>query len=118
MVGNASRGSLVEGCVVREAGHHAFVPHASHGVTFRDCVAHDTMSSAYWWDPGAGNATRDAVLDRCVASNVHTDGTDFRLSAFWLGQGEGNVAIGCVAVGVLGNKNASGFQWPEDAGTE
>ena len=116
MAGNGSRGSLVEGCVVREAGHHAFVPHASHGVTFRDCVAHDTMSSAYWWDPGAGNATRDAVFDRCVSSYVHTDGPAFRLSAFWLGHGEGNVAKGCVAVGVLGDKTASGFQWPEDPG--
>ena len=116
MAGNASRGSLVEGCVVRQAGHHAFVPHGSHGVTIRDCVAHDVMSSAYWWDPGPGNATRDAVIDRCVASYVHTDGPDFRLSAFWLGHGEGNVARGCVAVGVAGERTSSGFQWPEDPG--
>ncbi|MGH2726457.1 MAG: hypothetical protein ACRDKS_05725 [Actinomycetota bacterium] len=116
MVGNASRGSLVEGAVVRQAGHHGFVNHASHGVTFRDCVAHDTMSQAFWWDPGEGNATRDGLWDRCLSSLVHTDGNEFRLSGFWLGHGEGNRAIGCVAVGVQGSKNASGFQWPESPG--
>ena len=116
MVGDYSRGSLVEGCVVREAGHHGFVPHASNGVTFRDCVTHDTMSAAYWWDPGPGNATKDAFFDRCVASYLHTDGNDYRLSAFWLGHGEGNTAHGCVGVGVVGGKNSSGFQWPESPG--
>ena len=117
MVGNASRGSLVEGAVARDVGHHSFVPHASHGVTFRDCVAHNTMNPAFWWDPGAGNATRDALFDRCVSSLVHTDGAgEFRLSGFWLGHGEGNVARGCVAVGTRGSKNASGFQWPESPG--
>jgi hypothetical protein len=30
-----------------------------------------------------------------------------------LGKGEGNKCIGCVAVGVQGNKSASGFTWPE-----
>jgi hypothetical protein len=116
MVGNASRGSLVEGAVVRDAGHHAFVAHASHGVTFRDCVSHNTMDEAYWWDPGAGNATRDVLYDRCVASLVHTNDNEFRLAGFWLGHGEGNRAIGCVATGIDGQKNAAGFSWPENPG--
>ena len=49
--GEASRGSLVEGVVVRDAGNHAFVPHGSHGITFRDTIAFNTLNAAYWWDP-------------------------------------------------------------------
>lgn len=116
MVGGHSRGSLVEGSVVRDAGFHAFVPHASDGVTFKDCVSHNTMGDAYWWDPGEGNATRDALYDRCVASLVHDTGNDFRLTGFWLGHGIGNTARGCVAVGVAGRKSAAGFLWPEKPG--
>ena len=118
MVGDHSRGSLVEGAVVTSAGHHAYVAHASHGVTFRDCVSHNTMSAAYWWDPGPENVTRDVFYDRCVASKVDT-GTagQFRHAAFGLGFGGSNSAHGCVAVGVTGSKNASGFIWPEPSGS-
>jgi hypothetical protein len=119
MVGDYSRGSLVQGAVIRDAGHHAFVAHASHGVTFRDCVSHDTMSAAYWWDPGPENVTRDVLYDRCVASLVDT-GTagQFRHTGFGLGFGGGNSARGCVAVGVTGARNASGFMWPEPTGSD
>jgi hypothetical protein len=76
------------------------------------------MDEAYWWDPGAGNATRDVLYDRCVASLVHTNASDFRLAGFWLGHGEGNRARDCVAVGVEGSKSSSGFTWPEHPGTK
>lgn len=118
IVGGNARGSLVQGVVVRDTGHHAFVPHASDGVTFRDCIAHDVMEEAYWWDPGPGNATQDVLYDRCVASNVRTDPDfrGFRLAGFWLGHGVGNRMRDCVAVGVRGAVSSSGFIWPEGSG--
>lgn len=117
VVGDNARGSLVEGVVVRDTGHHAFVPHASNGVTLRNCIAHDVMEEAYWWDPGAGNATDDVLYDRCVASAVRTDPDfrGFRLAGFWLGHGDGNRLRDCVAVGVSGAVTSSGFVWPENA---
>ena len=56
--GEASRGTLVEGVVVRDAGNHAFVPHGSNGITFRDTIAFNTLNAAYWWGIPPVNASR------------------------------------------------------------
>lgn len=120
MAGDATRGTLVAGAVVRDCGSHAYVPHASHGITFRSCISHDTMDDAYWWDaaPDTRNdqkATHRLTYEACIASRVTTDPPfrGFRLTGFSLGRGHGNRALGCVAVGIQGNVNASGFLWPE-----
>ena len=111
--GNASRGSTVEGVVVRESGAHAFVPHSSHGITMRDCIAHRIVGAAYWWDPQ--DVTNDLIWERCAAMDIRAgEGGFTRLTAFMLGEGEGLMAQGCVAVGVIGGKNSSGFIWPKD----
>jgi hypothetical protein len=110
-----SRGSVVHGLVVEQAGGHAFVPHMSDGITFRDCISHDTVDSAYWWD--TEDESHDIVWERCVASLVKADPPfrGFRLAGFALSKGSSPVAVGCVAVGVQGNRDSSGFHWPEDA---
>jgi hypothetical protein len=120
MCEDGSRGSLVEGVVIRDAGSHAFVPHLSNGITFRDCISHDTYEDAYWWDDPpdtrtAGDPSHDILYDRCVASRVQHDPPyrGYRLTGFFIGAGNGNVARGCVAVGVQGATDASGFEWPE-----
>lgn len=120
MMGAASRGTLVAGAVVRDAGSHAFVPHGSHGITFRSCISHDTMDEAFWWD-GAPTTrigqmrTSALTYDSCVASRVRSDppARGYRLAGFSLGAGAGNRAVDCVAVGVQGSRNAAGFLWPE-----
>jgi hypothetical protein len=126
MCGNGSRGSLVEGTVVRDAGSHAYVAHESHGVRFRDCVAFDVVEDAYWWDgpPGTmtggatdpGTISDDIAYERCVAALVRWEPAyeGYGLSGFRLGRGTRNICRNCVAVGVQGNVNASGFQWPEN----
>lgn len=45
-----SRGSFLEGVVVEGGKNHAYVPHGSHGITFKDCVAYKTVEDAFWWD--------------------------------------------------------------------
>lgn len=129
MAGEGSRGSLVEGVVVRDTGNHAFVAHASHGVTFRDTIAFFVSNEAYWWDEPPDpdsqvydpvNDTNDVVWDRAVAAGVQlgTGGNEFRLSAFFLGNGENVTVTNSVAVGVQGEEgmDRSGFIWPEAAG--
>jgi hypothetical protein len=124
---DASRGSVVEGVVVREAGSHAFVPHMSHGITFRECIAYDVQEDAYWWDPADPNLPEEAAPDsftdgvlyeRCVAALVKPgDHANGRLTGFNFAQGTipfSNRAIGCVAVGVVQRGNPSGFHWAED----
>jgi hypothetical protein len=120
MCDDGSRESVVEGVVVRQAGSHAFVPHTSHGIAFRDCISHDTFEDAYWWDGATdtkhiGDPTDDILYEGCVASLVQHDPPfrGYRLAGFFIGRGDGNTARGCVAVGIQGSTDAAGFIWPE-----
>lgn len=120
MLGDATRGTVVDGVVVRDCGSHAFVPHNSHGITFRDCVSHDTWDDAYWWDGAPDTRTDQGPSDdlrweRCVASLVRFDPPfrGYRLTGFSLGAGRGSAARDCVAVGVQGSRSSSGYLWPE-----
>ncbi|MFJ6135177.1 hypothetical protein [Kitasatospora sp. NPDC092286] len=122
MLGDTTRGTVVEGVVVRDAGSHAFVPHASHGITFRSCVSHDTWEDAAWWDgpPDTRTPQRpsdDIVHESCVASRTRLEPNPraYRLTGFNLGAGTGGRAVDCVAVGVQGSTGASGHEWPENS---
>jgi hypothetical protein len=116
---DGSRGSIVEGCVVRDAGGHAFVAHMSHGVTFRDCIAYNVRGDAYWWD--VDEVTHDTSYEHCLAAAVRPESHDHNpaawhsLAGFFLGRGKGNVVRDCAAVGVLGGRASSGFRWPPQA---
>ncbi|HEU4663817.1 MAG TPA: Ig-like domain-containing protein [Dokdonella sp.] len=119
---DGSRGSQVIGTVVRDGGSHAFVPHLSHGITFHDTVAYSTVDEAYWWDLAApderGDETHDTVYDHAIAARILAEPSyrGFRLNGFTLAQGLRNVVRDSVAVGVQGNVDASGFDWPESSG--
>ncbi|WP_405362529.1 G8 domain-containing protein [Kitasatospora sp. NBC_00085] len=122
LLGDAARGTVVEGVVVRDAGNHAYVPHASHGITFRSCISHDTWEDAYWWDGPLDTRTPqrpsdDIVYESCVASRtvLEPNPRAYRLTGFNLGAGTGGKALDCVAVGVQGANGASGFEWPENS---
>ncbi len=111
--GDGSRGSLVEGVVVKHAGNHSFVPHMSHGVTLRNCIAYDVLEDAFWWD--VKDRTDDVLWEGCVAALVKADPDfrGFRLAGFVLGHGDRLTVRDCVAAGVHGNVNSAGFNWPE-----
>lgn len=118
MVGDASRGSMIEGLVAERGGNHAFVAHLSNGVTFRACIAHDTSEDPYWWDlkpedQEAAVPSNDIVYDRCVAHHITPGGDPYGLAGFMVGAGSGNVARGCVATAILGSTESSpGYHWP------
>jgi hypothetical protein len=131
LMGEGARGSVVEGTVVHDAYHHAFVVHGSHGVTLRDCIAYDVEADAYWWDlpPESDfdndiNNTHDVVYDNCIAADVHRADLDDpisrpnELSGFLMGAGVNNTARGCVAVGVGGGVRTSGYHWPSKANSQ
>ncbi|MDH4117002.1 MAG: twin-arginine translocation signal domain-containing protein [Acidimicrobiia bacterium] len=131
LMGEGARGSIVQGTVVHNAHHHAFVVHGSHGVTLRDCVAYDVEGDAYWWDlPPEGdfgnriNNTHDVLYEDCIAADVHrTDLEDpvtrpNELSGFLMGAGTNNTARRCVAVGIGGGVRTSGFHWPSKANAQ
>jgi hypothetical protein len=116
-----SSGSIVEGTVSRDFGSHAYIPHDSHGITFRGNIAHDGFEEPYWWDVSAtDHGSTHMLLDGNVASLVRRVGNPAQqITGFWLGHGENaNIplspatstrAVNNVAVGVQG----IGFLWPE-----
>lgn len=125
--GNGSRGTLVEGVVIKNSPNHAFVPHGSHGITFRDTIAVNTAGDPYWWNPpdfqsrDHSDNTDDVLWDHALAdgvTNAPGDPRGFRLSAFRLAEGHGNAVINSVARNVNPShpKNCSGFHWPEAEG--
>lgn len=110
------RGTSVVGCVMRDIGSHAYVPHESNGITFLNCISHDTMEDAFWWD--IKDSSSDIVWESCVASRIRgnpDNKEDVVLAGFTLGVGKdhSNVVRNCVAFGVQGSVNASGYKWPE-----
>jgi hypothetical protein len=119
--GNTTRGTLVEGVVIENSQNRAFVPHGSHGITFRDTIAFNIRGPAYWWDPGfAPNASNDILFDHALADTIIGESPSdrgYRLSAFTLRDGTNLTVRNSVArnVNPLSDKDCSGFQWPEDA---
>jgi hypothetical protein len=119
--GSTTRGSVVEGVVVENGDNHAFVPHGSHGISLTDCAAVNTTGTAYWWDgqetaSDTSNYSEDTLYRHCIAAGVSkATSEDFRLSGFVLRSGPNNSCIDCTTVGIDGNKDSSGFHWPEDA---
>jgi hypothetical protein len=112
------RGSTVDGAVVMDSGNHAFVVHTSHGVSLRNCVAHDNVEDAYWWDLAPDTQrddviiTNDVLYENCVASYVRSGSSPHDTSGFLVGAGQGNTARGCVATGIDGDSLAAGsFRW-------
>lgn len=130
--GNSTRGTIVEGVVVVNGRHHAFVPHGSHGITFKDTIAKKISGDAYWWDaPGTNEScsftkfctrdnSNDIVYDRALVdglTNGPGDDRAFRLAGFVLGAGSGNVIRNSAAINIDPShvKDCSGFHWPEEA---
>jgi hypothetical protein len=120
-VGNGSRGTLVQGVVIKNSPNRAFVPHASHGITFRDTIAKNVAGSGYWWDPPPYQSTsqdqnsNDVTYEHALVDGVvpRSGEAGHRLMGFALSAGVGNKVLDSVAMNVDGGKDAAGFQWPE-----
>lgn len=121
--GDSSRGSVIDGAVVKRCGSHAFVPHASHGITLNNNISYDTFEDAYWWDfpPDKStidpNSSNDTDIDSCLAERVKCDPPNrgYRTAGFTIGAGTGNKITNSGAAGIWGTKGAAGFIWDEPA---
>jgi hypothetical protein len=111
---DGSRGSLVQGVVIRDAGNHAFVPHRSHGISFVDCISHNTFEEAFWWDEG--DASNDTLWGSSVASLIKVGANPRSAGGFKLGEGAGNTCRGCVVVGHEGEgPQGAAYHWPSQS---
>jgi hypothetical protein len=113
--GGTVSGSIVEGVVVEGGRNRAFVPHGSHGIRFRDCVAFNTRKRPFWWDEDEGNESSDIDYDKCLAMLVKPGpGGDekFRLAGFQLGRARRSRVRNCAAVAIQGSDDSGGFWWP------
>lgn len=123
MCGIDLSGTIVKGVVIKDCGSHCYVPHASHGITFKDCISYNSFNCSYWWDlpPDNGidpiNNTNNVLFDNCVSAKLSADPSfrGYRLANFMLGSGLGNEVRNCVAVGNRGTSGAAGYIWPESS---
>lgn len=110
--------------MIRDAGSHTFVAHASNGITFEDDISYNNVEDAFWWDGSPnnrdpGDPTDDTVINASIVAKslgVPDDTRDYRLSGFNLGMGHGNTIRDSPAVGTGGTAGSAGFGWPVDAG--
>jgi hypothetical protein len=130
--GDSTRGTIVEGVVVINGANHAFWPHGSHGITFKDTIAKNIKGDAYGWNaPGSNEScsfqkfctldnSNDITYDHALAYYVTNDpaaSRGYRLTGFLLGAGRGNVIKNSAATNINPShiKDCSGFHWPEHA---
>lgn len=91
-----SDGTIVEGNAFHDIGNRVYVPHVSHGITFRDNVAHDSQESPYFWD--FQDVTHNLLYDHNIASLRRYNGEAGSVTGFELGQGDNIRVINNVAV--------------------
>lgn len=128
--GDSTRGTIVEGVVVIDGMHHAYVPHGSNGITFRDVIAKNIHKDAFWWDPpGTNNCSsrdkfctadnsNDTTYDHALVDGVsipHGQNGYHTVGAFQLGAGSSNTIRNSTAINISGGQNCSGFKWPSHA---
>jgi hypothetical protein len=114
MMDDSSRESLVEGVVVTRGAGRGFVPHNSHGVTFRDTIAYNIKKGGYWWDVNekrVKHETEDTLYDHALAVDTTSSGFLLPDSA----EPGSNVIRDSVAAGVETDgglaTTVAGFQW-------
>ena len=111
MMGDGSRGSLIEGVVMKHCGFWGFVPHESHGISFKKTILYDGENAGFTWDQST--VTRNCLYEDCVAAFVHQQVQGFRIAGFEMETGFDNIARRCLAAGIQGAGEGSGFTWPE-----
>jgi uncharacterized protein (DUF2141 family) len=117
-----SVGSLVDGCVVRDAGSHAYVPHMSDGITMSNNVAYNVYETAFWWDfVDPSNNTKwthnivAGVKYLQGSISIDTEGSPtFGTNGFVIGLGDDNICDSNVVVGQEGLETTNAaYDWEE-----
>jgi hypothetical protein len=107
MSGEGSRNTVVRGVVAIDSRGTVFVPHMSHGITYKEVISLNSMGDGFFWD--LAHETNDVLVEGMVVCGV-TQGSH---SAFVLGAGTNVEIRNSVACGQRGNDQGKGFRWPE-----
>ena len=91
----------------------ALVVHMTDGLDASNSVFHNVQYECFWWDHMENSS--HITFNNCVASYIPHSGwpLGYRHSAFKVGDGFRNVMNDCLATGVGGESNASGYIWDE-----
>lgn len=112
-MGDGSRGSIVDGVVSRDANHHSFVPHASHGVTMKNSIAYKGKTGGFWRDSSEEDPqgqTHDITWDHNLVAHQQSRDSSNN-AAFFLGEGFNNRLINSSVVGVQESAEQGGYFW-------
>lgn len=115
---DTSRGSVISNTVVRDSFNRGFVPHGSHGILVRRCLAYRVALDGYWWDPETEasmgeNSSNDILIEDSIAATIEPSVGFSTLQGFTMPMGDRNVIRRCTAVDMrLGGSDGWGFVWP------
>lgn len=113
--GTGSEGTIVEGNAFHDIGNRVYVPHISHGITFRDNVAHDMMEQPQFWD--FQDQTHRTLFEHNIQSLRRYNGVNAgSVTGNELGQGDDNIMRRNVAVYIHhGDSHQQGaYSWNTD----
>jgi hypothetical protein len=119
---DGSDGSMVQGCVMRDIGNHAYVPHVSHGIEFRDNIAFNCTEAPFWWDLPDATHRSTWVHNLVVQPNYVFHSMDFDtpgsqelgVHAFVLGMGDDNRCDSNVVAGQVSDATINAaYDWEE-----
>lgn len=110
-----TNGSIVENCAIYDSGNRCYVPHVSHGITIRDCIAFNSMQEGLWWD--FQEITHNSLWQRNLIACMTQNGTGSNSRGVLLQIGDDNVAEDNVVVyGHSGDPNGGGgYAWDADS---
>lgn len=128
LCGDTTRGSVVENVTIRGGKNHAFVPHGSHGITFLNVAAFDTIEEAVWWDgpqdppcPSSGFTCKTNNSNDIIFDGLEVDGVDsvlrwkYEIAGVQLSAGIGNVMRNSVVRNVQSGTDCASYEWEENA---
>jgi hypothetical protein len=120
---DGSDGSVVIGCVMRDIGNHAYVPHVSNGIEMRDNIALNCTETPFWWDLNETSHRTNWVHNLVVqpqfverSYNFDNDGGGHTLGVHGmvLGRGDDNRCDSNVVCGQTGLETTNAaYDWEE-----
>ena len=131
LMGDDSRGTLVQNVTIRNSTNRAFVPHGSHGISLIDVRVENVVGAGLWWpSPGTNETCSPNFQKFCTLDNTN-DLTVKPSGCGWceirsrqhswiqacpstLSAGSGNSITNSVARNVAPSnlKDSAGFHWP------
>jgi hypothetical protein len=95
-IGWGAKDSVVQNCSLHDCGNRMYVPHMSHGITFKNNVAFDSLESMFWWD--WQEISHSTTWEKNIMVACRLNGIEIKSVGMELSLGDDNAAIDNIAI--------------------